>query len=82
MADSDQRMYERRNLCRKGEFGTEQIGLHMTGTGTFHRSIVAAEIRSQADQGQNLIGCRELVAIEIDIATGATRNGGIREDRC
>lgn len=35
-----QRMYERRNLCRKGEFGTDEIGLHMTGTGTFHRSIV------------------------------------------
>ena len=76
MADSDQRMYEHRNLCRKGEFGNDEIGLHMTGTGTFHRSIVAAEIRSQAEQGQNLIGWRELVATEIDIATGATRNGG------
>ena len=65
MRNAEEGVNKRRNLRRESQLRPEEIRLHVGGTGTSDRSVVAAEVRSDPDERKKFVGGREFVTIQV-----------------
>jgi hypothetical protein len=75
MSNAHEGVHERGNPRRESQFRSKEIRLHVAGTGTSDRSVMAAKIRRDADERKKFVGGRKIIAIQVGMLSDGTRYG-------